>query len=66
MQYLKLNNGVKMPILGFGTEKIPADETRHAAARADEVKARIDILIAYAELLLSIGESPTIDETALR
>ncbi len=41
-------------------------ETRHAAARADEVKARIDILIAYAELLLSIGESPTIDETALR
>ena len=41
-------------------------ETRHAAARADEVKAHIDILIAYAELLLSIGESPTIDETALR
>ncbi len=41
-------------------------ETRHAAARADEVKARIDILIAYAELLLSTGESPTIDETALR
>ena len=41
-------------------------ETRYAAARADAVKARIDILIAYAELLLSLGESPTIDETALR
>ena len=28
MQYLTLNNGIKMPILGFGTYLIPPEETK--------------------------------------
>ena len=40
-------------------------QTRKTAAHADYVKAQIDILIAYSELLLSLGEEPGIDETAL-
>ena len=41
MQYLKLNNGVKMPILGFGTEKIQADKTRQAVIDAIDVGYRL-------------------------
>ncbi|MBR4984368.1 MAG: TolC family protein [Proteobacteria bacterium] len=39
-------------------------QTRHAAARADDVKARIDILIALAGLKLSLGEDPAIGAEA--
>ncbi|MBQ9243201.1 MAG: TolC family protein [Proteobacteria bacterium] len=39
-------------------------QTRHAAARADDVKARIDILIALAGLKLSLGEDPAIGPEA--
>ena len=28
MEYVKLNNGVKMPILGFGVYQIPKEETK--------------------------------------
>ena len=42
-----------------------AAQTRRTAAKADSVKAQIDILIAYSELLLSIGADPTIDASAL-
>ena len=40
-------------------------QAKHTAAKADDVKARIVILIAYAELKLSLGQNPTIDENAL-
>ena len=40
-------------------------QTKHTAARADDVKARIDILIAYAELKLSLGQDPALDASAL-
>ena len=40
-------------------------QTRRTAARADDVKARIDILIALAGLKLSLGEDPSIDPAAL-
>ena len=33
MQTVTLNNGVKMPILGFGVYQIPAEETEHAVDR---------------------------------
>ena len=39
-------------------------QTKHAAARADDIKARIDILIALAGLRLSLGEDPTIGPEA--
>ncbi len=40
-------------------------QAKRTAAKADDVKARIDILIAYAELKLSLGQNPTIDANAL-
>lgn len=42
-----------------------AAQTRRTAARADDIKARIDILAAYAGLKLSLGENPTIEREAL-
>ena len=41
MQYLTLNNGVKMPILGFGTYHIPPNETKHAVLNAIEAGYRL-------------------------
>lgn len=41
-------------------------QTKYAAARADDVKARIDILIAYSGLKLSIGDNPVIEPSALK
>lgn len=41
-------------------------QTKYAAARADDVKARIDILIAYAGLKLSLGDNPVIEPGALQ
>lgn len=43
-----------------------AAHTRRAAARADDVKARIDILSAYAGLKLSVGDNPTIEKNAFK
>ena len=45
--------------------EVLAAQTRRTAARADRVKARIDILSAYSELLLSLGEDPALDTAAL-
>ena len=43
-----LNNGVEMPILGFGVFQIPADETEQAVATALEVGYRlIDTAASY-------------------
>ena len=36
-----LNNGVEMPILGFGVYQIPAEETEQAVATALEVGYRL-------------------------
>lgn len=30
MEYVKLNNGVEMPVLGFGVYQIPKEETKDA------------------------------------
>jgi diketogulonate reductase-like aldo/keto reductase len=34
MQYVTLNNGTRMPILGFGVFQIPAEETERAVTEA--------------------------------
>ena len=41
-------------------------QTKYSAAQADDVKARIDILIAYAGLKLSLGENPSPEPGALK
>ena len=41
MQYLTLNNGVKMPILGFGVYQIPPEETKQAVLDAIDVGYRL-------------------------
>lgn len=41
MQYLTLNNGVKMPILGFGTFQIPPEQTKQAVLDAIDVGYRL-------------------------
>ena len=48
MQTVKLNNGVEIPILGFGVFQIPAEETEQAVI--DAIKAgyrHIDTAQAY-------------------
>ena len=48
MQYLTLNNGVKMPILGFGVYQIPQEETKKAVLDAIDVGYRsIDTAQSY-------------------
>ena len=37
MEYVKLNNGVEMPILGFGVYQIPASDTKKCVM--DAIKA---------------------------
>lgn len=34
MEYVKLNNGIEMPILGFGVYQIPPSETKQAVLNA--------------------------------
>ena len=41
MQYLTLNNGVKMPILGFGVYQIPPEKTKSAVLDAIDVGYRL-------------------------
>lgn len=49
MQHVVLNNGVKMPILGFGVYQIPASETKQAVLDAIQVGYRhIDTAQSYA------------------
>ncbi|MDR3035765.1 MAG: aldo/keto reductase [Kitasatospora sp.] len=48
MQHVTLNNGVRMPILGFGVYQIPADRTEHAVTQALEAGYRLlDTAAAY-------------------
>jgi diketogulonate reductase-like aldo/keto reductase len=48
MEYLTLNNGAKMPALGFGVFQTPAEETRAAVGAALSVGYRhIDTAAAY-------------------
>ena len=41
MEYIKLNNGVKMPILGFGVYQIPQAETKQAVLDAIKTGYRL-------------------------
>lgn len=48
MEYVKLNNGIKMPILGFGVYQIPAEETKRCVLDAIKVGYRsIDTAQSY-------------------
>ena len=48
MEYVKLNNGVKMPILGFGVYQIPKEETKRCVLDAIKVGFRaIDTAQSY-------------------
>lgn len=48
MQYVTLNNGVQMPILGYGVYQIPPDQTEQCVLEALEVGYRlIDTAAAY-------------------
>lgn len=48
MEYVKLNNGVEMPILGFGVYQIPKDDTKRCVLDAIKVGFRsIDTAQSY-------------------
>lgn len=48
MEYVKLNNGVEMPILGFGVYQIPKEETKRCVLYALKVGYRsIDTAQSY-------------------
>lgn len=48
MNYVTLNNGVKMPMIGFGVFEIPKEETARCVYEALEVGYRlIDTAQAY-------------------
>lgn len=48
MEYVKLNNGVEMPILGFGVYQIPKEETKECVLNAIKVGYRsIDTAQSY-------------------
>ena len=48
MQFVTLNNGVKMPVLGFGVYQIPPSDTERAVSEALEVGYRhIDTAAVY-------------------
>ena len=48
MEYVKLNNGVQMPILGFGVYQIPKGETKRCVLDAIKVGYRsIDTAQSY-------------------
>jgi len=48
MEKVKLNNGIEMPILGFGVYQIPKEETKQAVSNALKVRYRsIDTAQSY-------------------
>ena len=52
MEYFVLNNGIKMPKLGYGVYQTPAEETKEAVLNAIEVGYRsIDTAQAYQHYL---------------
>ena len=42
MEYVKLNNGVEMPILGFGVYQIPKEETKEWRFKCDKGRISFD------------------------
>jgi diketogulonate reductase-like aldo/keto reductase len=49
MQHVTLNNGTRMPVLGFGVFQIPAEETERAVTEALAAGYRLlDTAAAYA------------------
>ncbi len=60
MEYVKLNNGIEMPILGFGVYQIPKEETKRCVLDAIKVGYRsIDTAQSYfneAEVVEAISE----------
>jgi hypothetical protein len=73
---VSLNNGVEMPILGFGVFHIPPDETEQAVTAALEVGYRlIDTTAQYgneeavgrsARSPIPLGRDPTLDDRRRR
>ena len=63
---MKLNNGVEMPILGFGVFQIPADETEQAVLGALETRYRsLDTARSYMnEEAVGSGQLPVSLRTA--
>ena len=57
MQYLTLNNGIKMPILGFGTYLIPPEETKQAVLDAIDVGYRLIDTAQYYKNEKEVGEA---------
>ena len=48
MEYVKLNNGVKMPVLGYGVYQTPAEQTEECVLDAIRIGYRsIDTAQAY-------------------
>ena len=48
MEYVKLNNGVKMPVLGYGVYQTPPEETERCVLDAIRIGYRsIDTAQAY-------------------
>jgi len=68
METITLNNGVEIPVLGFGVFQTPADETREAVAAALETGYRhIDTAAAYGNER-GVGEAvraSSLDRTAV-
>ena len=46
MEYVTLNNGVKMPKLGFGVYQTPADETERCVSECMDVKYPFSFIAA--------------------
>ena len=60
MRFVTLNNGVQIPILGFGVFQIPPDQTEQAATDALATGYRhLDTAEAYQNEAASAGPSPT-------
>ena len=58
MQTVTLNNGVEMPILGFGVYQVPAEDTEKAVSEALAVGYRhLDTAAAYGNEKASAGPS---------
>ncbi|MFM5882494.1 2,5-diketo-D-gluconate reductase A [Methanobrevibacter gottschalkii] len=57
MQFLTLNNGIKMPILGFGTYQIPPEETKQAVLDAIDVGYRLIDTAQFYKNEKEVGEA---------
>ena len=62
MDHATLNNGVEMPILGFGVYQIPAEETEQAVADLTTQLAGLEADLARTEIDLSNTEARLEDQ----